>query len=273
MHLPDNFNQEEITLHRAVQLISLTGVNLLDTLPDDSQNTAVWDKESSAILGRSFDLNNTYYRIGIRLTPFELVLIDSNSNLVNSMEIGGLDKSALYSIWADWINSLGFHGELKTKLHYDLPENEHYRSNQFDGLTIEFANTWYELRSVANVALEQLNKVSGINSEINIWPHHFDTGVYYSISEKNGETVQSIGAGLGIADSLINEPYLYLYGWTKEGSIDYGNVPKIENGVWLTEGWQGAVLKISDANTIEGINDFFKFSYQFIYNQLKNIAI
>lgn len=269
MKLPNNFNQEEINLHRAVQLISLTGVNLLDSLPDDSQNTAVWDKSTSTILGRSFELNKNRYQLGIRLTPLELVLLDADSKTVNSTDIGGLDKPSLYSIWEDWLKNIGFTSDLVTKLHYDLPENEYYRSNHFDGLTSEFAKSWSTFRSLANEAMRNLNELSNINSEINIWPHHFDTGVYYPISEANGETVQSIGAGFGIADSMINEPYFYLYGWTKEGSIDYRKAPKLENGEWLTESWQGAVLKASDAQNIESINDFLKSSYQFIYNQLK----
>ncbi len=269
MYLPTNFNQEEINVHRAVQLLSLTGVNLIKSLPDDSQNTAVWDKKSSTILGRSFELNQTTYQLGIRLTPFELVLLDNNLETVKSIDIGGLDQPALYSIWEDWLTNLGFKGELVTKVHYDLPENKHYTSNQFDGVTTEFAKAWSELRTMANSSMESLNKLSGITSEINIWPHHFDTGVYYAITLINGETTQSIGAGLAIADDMINEPYFYLYGWTKEGKIEYNDAPDLASGNWLTEGWQGAVLKASDFNTLEEVNSFFESSYKFLLSQLK----
>ncbi len=269
MNLPDNFNHEEINLHRAVQLISLTGVNLITALPDDSQNTTVWDDKSSTILGRSFELNQNTYQMGIRLTPFELVLLNKNLETVNSIDIGGMDQPALYSIWEDWLNNLGVKGELVTKLHYDLPKNEHYRSNQFDGVTTEFAKAWSELRYFANNAMENLNKLAGITSEINIWPHHFDTGVYYPITEASGEVTQSIGAGLGIADSMISEPYFYIYGWTKEGLIDYTKAPKLTKGKWLTKSWQGAILKVSDAASLESINTFFKTSYQFLIKDLK----
>jgi len=269
MNIPDNYNYEEINLHRAVQLISLTGVNIIDPIPDDSQNTAVWDANTHTILGRKFVLNRNTYQIGIRLTPFELVLLDDKANTVNSIDIGGLDQSALYSIWEDWLISLGSRREIVTKLHYDLPENEHYTSNQFGGITKEFAQAWAELRTIANKAMGSLNILSGINSEINIWPHHFDTGVFYPISEENGETTQSIGAGFGIADSLVNEPYFYIYGWTKEGSIDYTKAPQLNNGTWLTETWQGAVLKASDASSLESVHAFFELSYKFLVRELK----
>lgn len=269
MNLPANFSKEEINLHRAIQLLSLTGVNLLPALPDDSQNTAVWDESINTILGRSFDLSNTSYQLGIRLTPFELVLLDTKLNTINSIDIGGLDQPALYSIWEDWLANLGFEGDLVTKLHYELPQNDLYKSNQFDGVTVEFAKTWSRLRAFANKAMGNLNQLSGITSEINIWPHHFDTGVYYSITKVNNETTQSIGAGLAIADSMINEPYFYLYGWTKEGKIDYIDTPDLASGNWLTEGWQGAVLKASEINTLEDINSFFESSYKFLLAQLK----
>jgi len=220
MNLPSNFNIEEINLHTAVQILSLTGVNLITPLPDDSQNTQVWDPTSEMILGRIFTLNNTNYRIGIGLSPFNLSLLNEELTIIESINIGGLDQPALYSIWANWIANLGFDGELITKLHYDLPENEHYLANQFNGISDEFKNNWIQLRTMANQAMKGLNKLNSIQSEINIWPHHFDTGVYYPISKVNGETIQSIGAGLAVADALIAEPYFYMYGWTKDGTIE-----------------------------------------------------
>jgi len=123
---------------------------------------------------------------------------------------------------------------------------------------------------MANQAMSALNQLSGITSEINIWPHHFDTGVYYSITEANGESIQAIGGGLAIADSMIDEPYFYLYGWAKEGTIDYSSAPSNTSGQWLTEGWQGAVLRASDISNIEDTNAFFKEAYEFLFNQLKN---
>lgn len=268
MKLPSNFNIEEITLHRVVQLLSLTGVNLLEPLPDDSQNTQVWDSTSEMILGRIFDINNINYRMGIGLSPFSLHLLNEQLKTQKSINITGLDKPALYSIWADWITNLGFEGKLITKLHYDLPENEHYSSNQFSEISKEFKSTWIQLRTIANQAMEKLNRLSGITSEINIWPHHFDTGVYYPITKEDGQTTQSIGAGLAMADSKINEPYFYIYGWTKKGAIDYSSAPSNDHGQWTTKGWQGAVLRASEINNLDETNTFFISSFKFLLNQL-----
>ncbi len=270
MNLPTDYNLEEINLHRAVQLLSLTGVNLIPSLPDDSQNTQVWDPSSEMILGRLFAIDGKNYKMGINLSPFSLSLLSEDLQVLQSIDIGGLDQPALYSIWADWIANLGYRNELVTKLHYELPENAHYKINNFNGLTNEFNTAWKELRTMANLAMIALNQISGNTSEINVWPHHFDTGVYYSITEAKGETTQSIGAGLAIADSMINEPYFYVYGWTKDGSIDYSAAPSNTNGQWITEGWQGAVLKASDVSNIEETNAFFKEAYDFLLNQLKN---
>lgn len=269
MNLSADFNKEEINLHRAIQLLSLTGVNVQKPLPDDSQNTSIWNEKTNTILGRVFELNQNKYQLGIRFNPFELVLLDGNSSVVEFIDIGGLDKPALYSIWEDWLGKIGFKGNLITTLHYDLPENDAYHRNNFDGLTQEFVKSWTKLRSLANHTMDQLNSVSGIKSEINIWPHHFDTGVFYSIKEVNDETTQAIGAGLAIADSMVNEPYFYLYGWSKDGDLDYHNTPKLPIGEWLTGEWQGAVLKASEITSENETNEFFETSYNFIHNQLK----
>ncbi len=267
MNLSIDFNLEEINLHRAVQLLSLTGVNLLEALPDDSQNTQVWNADTQMILGRQFITKKGNYSMGISLSPFSLQLLNIRLETIKSIDIGGLDQPALYSIWADWIANLGVTKELITKLHYDLPENEHYTSNQLNGLTAEFSQTWASLRTMANQAMEALNKLSGISSEINIWPHHFDTGIYYPITKERGETIHSIGGGLAIADSMIDESYFYLYGWVKEGSIDYNQAPALEKGQWLTHDWQGSILRVSEIEDLDNVNNFFKSTYTFLLTQ------
>lgn len=268
MQIPNDYNQQEINLHRAAQLISLTGVNLQNHLPDDSHTTMVWNTEAKLLLGRSFELNNKRYCVGIRLYPFELALFDENLSAVQAIEIGGIDKPALYSIWEDWLRNMGFKGELINKVHYELPQTPGYHAMRLQGLENEFADAWSNLRSLANNVMESLNIVSGTESEVNIWPHHFDTGVYYPIATQNDETIQSIGAGLAIADSMIREPYFYIYGWTKEGVIEYKNAPKLEAGQWLTKEWQGAVLKASDITDQKQVSHFLKQAFDFLKAEL-----
>lgn len=272
MRISNTYNQEEVTLHKITQLIALSGINFLDPLPDDSQNTAAWDDANKQIKGRIFELKGVNYFLAITLTPFEVVLLNEENMKLQSWAPSGETMLKAIETWQKWMTDLGASNNLNTKLHYQLPENELYNfESKLALLSDEFTAQWAEARKLANEAMQQLNKISEVGSEINIWPHHFDTGVYYPLTQINSETTQSIGAGLAIADSMINEPYFYIYGWSKKGGIDYTVAPKLIRGHWITDGWEGAVLPLSDVTGQNGINSFFESSYTFLKTQLINL--
>lgn len=268
MQLSNDYNMQEIILHRASQLISLTGVNLLKHLPDDSNTTMVWNEQANLLHGRTFELGNKEYCLGIELFPFELKLLNSELETIQSIKLDEIDQNALYNSWENWLKNLGFKGKLVKEVHYDLPQTPVYQAMRFEGIESKFAKDWVTLRSLANNVMQNVNTYSNIESEINIWPHHFDTGVYYPITTSNGETIQSIGVGLAIADAMIGEPYFYIFGWTKEGTINYKNAPELEDGQWLTEGWQGAVMKASNISSEKQVSDFLKQAFDFLKNEL-----
>src|SRR5690606_19156685 len=101
----------------------------------------------------------------------------------------------------------GFTGELNLKLHYDLPKNELYKFDAFSKPNEAILKLWAKNRTIANGALQALTEAVNSKSDINIWPHHFDTGTYYEIHETDGATDRSIGAGFNPADDMVSEPY------------------------------------------------------------------
>ena len=267
----EKFNEQEIILHQAAQLIALTGINLLPSLPDDSQNTLVYNAEDQLLIGRRFTLSGHIFSIGIQLDPFNLVLLGEHGKVLNTMNLANCEKSTAIATWSGWLTDLGADADLTTQLHYELPANESYSSENYGVLTAEFVELWHKMRSQGNNALNNLNKLTGIESEVNIWPHHFDTGTYYPLRTVEGEVVASVGAGLAIADSMIAEPYFYIYGYKKNVDINYADVPELVVGKWLTDGWKGAVLPFSELSDIEAssqIDAFFKRSYDFLVAQL-----
>jgi len=52
--------------------------------------------------------------------------------------------------------------------------------------------------------------------------------------------------------------------------LNNSNAPSINGGKWVTDGWQGSVLRASEVNDLESVNAFFDSSYKFLLNQLKN---
>lgn len=116
--------------------------------------------------------------------------------------------------------------------------------------------------------LAGLNEVVGLESDIRIWPHHFDTGTYYSLKDQ-----RAIGAGWAIEDSLCDNPYLYIYGWSGDTSLNYEQVPGLGVGRWLiTEGWQGAIVESEELsgrdNQTEALQSFMEEVSTFFKGQL-----
>lgn len=265
------FNKEEIILHQAAQIIALTGTNVQAPLPDESQNTLVYDSSKRMLLGRSFRLSDHDYSTGIALPSFELVLLDENLLIINRISLEGKKKSSVLSQWSDWLVDVGFSEHINLKLNYVLPTTSAYEADNYGSLSNEFVNSWHKVRSMANISLKNLNNLVDFESEVNIWPHHFDTGVYYPLKTVDNEVVASVGAGLAIADSMTNEPYFYIYGYKKNTDINYKHVPALNAGYWLTDDWQGAVLPVSELTDTEAssqIDMFFKQSYKFLVAQL-----
>ena len=117
------------------------------------------------------------------------------------------------------------------------------------------------LRVLAQLVLENIDKQYNLNTSIRIWPHHFDTGIYSALPNSD----ITIGLGLAIPDSICNNHYLYISGYKNGNTMDTSKLSKLESGEWKSNGFTGAIL---DTNTIvesQGVA-FFKEAI----NQLKN---
>jgi hypothetical protein len=125
--------------------------------------------------------------------------------------------------------------------------------------------TWGEWRQLAQTVLATLNESSGQTSEVRIWPHHFDTGVYYSFPGEMGTEQAALWAGYTIADAVNDEPYFYLSGYASRQPIDFAATQPLTTGKWLnTPSWQGAILPVSLVTDNEQVTAFLGESYAWI---------
>ncbi len=94
------------------------------------------------------------------------------------------------------------------------------------------------MRKNANQACYDLLGYLQCESEVRIWPHHFDTGIYTPINDQLG-----IGFGLAMRDEMVGAPYLYFsaYG-LNDHTLDYAEFEPLTNGHWINQDWKGAVL-------------------------------
>lgn len=257
----DHLNEADRILHSLAQLIALTGTNRLPGQPDDSQANIDWNADRHRLEGRAFTHNGQPLRLVIDLPTFSLQFLDENDQPVVSSMAGGKTPDEVVAWWQTVMQGWGF--DTTKPLSYPLetapipPATPYIRPA---GLT-----EWANWRTVAHQQLVLLNELSGRTSDIRIWPHHFDTGVYYSIPNEAGQERAAIWAGYAITDAVSAEPYFYLSGYNSRQPINFSTATVLTSGQWLDRpDWQGAYLPVSDAADPGQITPFYAESYAWI---------
>ncbi|MDF1576594.1 MAG: hypothetical protein P1P86_15520 [Bacteroidales bacterium] len=116
---------------------------------------------------------------------------------------------------------------------------------------------WGYYRGLANIACFDMLGYLQSESEVRIWPHHFDTGIYTLVNKQLG-----LGFGLAMKDSMVGAPYFYLSGYGDGMAGSFQGLPGLSAGHWETgEHWKGAVLPLSDIS---------KHSYGEALEQIRN---
>ena len=137
--------------------------------------------------------------------------------------------------------------DFKNELHYEIPSHPLDKDAIF---SIKNENDFIEATNYRHNAKIILNKIAQQFEQeepISIRPHHFDTGAFFAIGKnEKGETTQTIGIGLAIPDSMIDEPYYYLSFWSDNPIKGIEKLDALDAGKWMMPDWNGAVLKQSE---------------------------
>ena len=121
-------------------------------------------------------------------------------------------------------------------------EDDSHTNLYFDDIGKRILGRWIDgPKGKMILGLDMLGYLQA-ESEIRIWPHHFDTGIYTMVSDNLG-----LGFGLAMKDALLGEAYFYISGYGAESPLEYQNLPNLSAGRWESgEQWKGAVLPLSD---------------------------
>ena len=128
----------------------------------------------------------------------------------------------------------------------------------------ERLNELLNYRKLAHTALEKVLHDNSIKSEIRIWPHHFDTGAFGSLPGRPGA---SVGFGLAIPDSLVDDYYFYISGYKGHDSLDVGDFDPLSVGGWESTNFNGGLLPIKGVDEAQATNFFNEAITQ--YNKTK----
>lgn len=103
------------------------------------------------------------------------------------------------------------------------------------------------IRNEANRYLHDYLNKAGLTSEVRVWTHNFDTGIY--CKHTNGLEQY---AGYAPADKeAYDKPYFYNSFYLNGKKIIPANFPIIQNVIWETEKWGGAILPMDGFSSIE----------------------
>ncbi|GAB2583989.1 hypothetical protein [Spirosoma areae] len=257
----NDLNQADKTLHSLAQLIALTGMQWLPLLADDSQTNMAWNSHLHRLEGRPFADNGQPIRLIIDTEDFALQFINDREEVLASFSPENKTPDDAMAWWKDQMKAWGISEILGVNYQLDHdPVDDQTPYERPAGLP-----AWNYWRTTANKALQALTDWSGRASEVRIWPHHFDTGVYYSQTDASRQEKAAIWAGYAIADSICHEPYFYLSGYTTNQPIDFAAAPALSVGEWRnTADWKGAMMPVSASNETQPIEAFFQESYSWI---------
>ncbi|GAA4272760.1 hypothetical protein U6A24_08400 [Aquimarina gracilis] len=246
-------------LHLAAQYLAAAGISFLEKKEDDSHTN----------LGFSITEGNLYTRplneAGDTLSlNYHRFTLEWNSK--NSKSSLRLDKT-LHSEVLKWIQVTAEEANIKKQynydFHYDLPYDKITNDFEFKLTDPSRLKRLIHFRTLAQLSIKTFLENHKIESDIRIWPHHFDTGAFAMLKNKSN---MSIGLGLAIPDSVVNDYYLYISGYHGHDAVDTSNFNSLTIGNWYTEGFKGAVLPVSEIDQKDAVI-FFDQAFSIYSNQ------
>lgn len=229
-------------IHWLSQIIAKVNKALVPEKEDDSHTNLYFDAISKRLIGRWIDTPEGKIMCALNLTNHSFEWLNNHLQNQSAISIEKKELKDLEQEVSEYPKSLGLNiSKIANPQHFEIPDYK-ISAIQQEELTEEGIKKWSKVRELANNACLAITGYLQPESEIRIWPHHFDTGIYSQVTKSFG-----IGFGLAIEDSMVGEPYFYLSGYSSGTPIQYKNLTNLDSGKWFTgEHWNGAVLPLGE---------------------------
>lgn len=262
------YSNTDKQIHWLSQVIAKVNKALVTEKEDDSHTNLYFDAVGKRLIGRWIDTPKEKILLTLDIVHHRFEWLDSRLQNQSVVGIENKELKVLEQEVREYPKSLGLNTDkIAAPLHFEIPDYK-IRTIQEGELTEKSLNSWCKIRELANFACLAVTGYLQAESEIRIWPHHFDTGIYCQVTKSLG-----LGFGLAIEDTLVGEPYFYLAGYSSGNSIQYKDLPDLIAGKWLIgEHWNGAVLTLSEIYdlpsdiALEKINKYIKKSADWFLN-------
>ncbi len=243
-------------MHLAAQYLAAAGISFLEKKEDDSHTNLGFSINDGNLSTHPLTDNGDTLALNYHRFTLEWNSKNSKSSL-------SLDKTTHAEI-LKWIRATAEEANVNIpyqySFHYDLPYQAIESDFKFELTNTDNLKTLTHFRTLAQDSIKNFLEKNQLESDIRIWPHHFDTGAFVVLDNISG---LSIGLGLAIPDSMVNNYYLYISGYYGHNSIDTSGFSPLSHGKWSNEGFKGAVLSISGIDQKQAITFFDQALFQY----------
>ncbi|WP_136466418.1 hypothetical protein [Flagellimonas onchidii] len=240
-------------VHLASQYLATAGKSFLEPKSDDSHTNVGFFTEDNTL--RTWHFGETGAYLAFQYDDFSLKWVSKEKSETFTL------KGKSHTEIVEWISKMASESQLvkpySYDLHYDLPYTID-KDFKFGLPETDELQGLVHLRTISQNALKAFLQKENLESDIRIWPHHFDTGAFIVLNNGSGK---SIGMGLAIPDAMVNEHYFYISGYHGHDGIDTSSFENLTQGEWKNDGFKGGVLRasnISESTAIQFFQEAFK---------------
>ncbi|WP_044213519.1 hypothetical protein [Flammeovirga sp. OC4] len=236
-----HYNDVDQKLHQLSQVIAKFNRSFVPQKEDDSHTNLQYDIIGNRILGRWIDTSKGKVIVSLNIITLHFSVYNQKWEVVFEASVIDKTQEEIENSFLPFCNDyhLSF-DTFKTPLHFEI-ETYSFLKNKYTALPTDGIEEWKKWRKTAFETCGLLLEHLQLKSEIRIWPHHFDTGIYVEVNSE-----MSFGFGLAMKDNVCEMPYFYFsaYG-IHQHKMNYDNFPPLQVGCWKNlSHWKGAVLEI-----------------------------
>lgn len=241
MSLPalENWESTRETLHQVALALGAVRVGSADSLPNDLHFSLDVTAQG---------LSTSKLRIGgeLRFNISDLTVVYSRDGApVFALDISGQTQISLLHAVTAGLAARGFPIE---------PTLKHItRNSQFVFDPALAADYMRVLNAVFSALARFRAKLSGYQTPLVMWPHHFDMAFLFFPGEGSNEhNDPQLAFGFAPNSTGLARPYFYAYGWSP--AAGYVDIPVAAPGQSITTGYTGLYAAYDDLQSLPDFN-------------------
>jgi hypothetical protein len=236
------YEQSDRYLHYLSQVLAKVNQTWAPHQADDSHTNLAFDRLANRLLGRWLPAKERQLMCTLQLDSLTYNWVKQPQEIIAQIPA---NQKLLATVETE-VLAAGVKGGLKNvdqlkQMPYEMPTYD-FSDMKLQLLKENDVREWHAYRAMANRLCQLLVDHLQADSEVRIWPHHFDTGVYVLINAKIG-----LGFGLAMRDDMAGDAYFYMSGYPlNKTPLVFRDLPENEHWYWeVGEAWQGSIFPLN----------------------------